>query len=46
MYIKNIKLNNFRNYEQEEINFNKKTNIIFGDNATRKDNYFRIYIYM
>jgi len=36
MFIKNIKLNNFRNYKRQEINLNKNTNIIFGDNATGK----------
>lgn len=42
MYIKKIKLNNFRNYAQEEIELNKNINIIFGDNATRKNYNIRI----
>lgn len=38
MYIKKIKLENFRNYEHEEIDFNEKINVIFGDNAQGKTN--------
>lgn len=38
MYIKKIKLNNFRNYLNQEINFEKEINIIFGDNAQGKTN--------
>lgn len=38
MYIKKIKLENFRNYEKEEIIFNEKINVIFGDNAQGKTN--------
>lgn len=38
MYIKEIKLENFRNYDFEKINLNKNTNIIFGDNAQGKTN--------
>lgn len=38
MYIEKIKLNNFRNYENLEINLNKNINIIFGDNAQGKTN--------
>lgn len=38
MYISNIKLENFRNYDYEYIEFNNKTNIIFGDNAQGKTN--------
>ena len=36
MYIKKIKLENFRNYDYEEIELNEKTNIFFGDNAQEK----------
>lgn len=35
MYIKSVKLKDFRNYEEQEIEFDKNTNIIYGDNATR-----------
>lgn len=38
MYIKKIKLENFRNYEIEEIEFDKNVNIIYGDNAQGKTN--------
>ena len=38
MYIKNIKLENFRNYEKQEISFEKNINIIYGNNAQGKTN--------
>ena len=38
MYIERIKLQNFRNYKELEINLNKKINIIYGDNAQGKTN--------
>ncbi len=38
MYINKIKLENFRNYEKEEIEFDKNVNIIYGDNAQGKTN--------
>ena len=38
MYIKNIKLCNFRNYEQLDLELNKNINIIYGDNAQGKTN--------
>lgn len=38
MYIKNIKVENFRNYESEEINLFKNINVIYGDNAQGKTN--------
>ena len=38
MYIQKIKLENFRNYEKEEIEFDKNVNIIYGDNAQGKTN--------
>ena len=38
MYIKKIKLENFRNYEKKEIEFDKNVNIIYGDNAQGKTN--------
>ena len=36
MYIKEIKLENFRNYDFQKIEFNNSSNILFGDNATGK----------
>ena len=38
MYIEKIKLQNFRNYKQLELNLNKNINIIFGNNAQGKTN--------
>lgn len=38
MYINKIKLHNFRNYTQQEIELNKNINIIYGDNAQGKTN--------
>jgi len=38
MYIKKIRLENFRNYYLQEIEFNSKINNIFGDNAQGKTN--------
>ena len=36
--IGNIKLNNFRNYKNQEIKLEKNTNVFFGDNAQGKTN--------
>lgn len=38
MYIKEVKLKNFRNYIEETIEFHKKVNIITGNNAQGKTN--------
>ena len=38
MYIKKIKLFNFRNYKEQEINLNPNINIFYGDNAQGKTN--------
>ena len=38
MYIEKIKLNNFRNYENLEIDLNKNLDIIYGNNAQGKTN--------
>ena len=38
MFIKEIKLENFRNYDFAKIELNEKTNIFFGDNAQGKTN--------
>ena len=38
MQIKNLSLQNFRNYENLEISFDEGTNILFGDNAQGKTN--------
>ena len=41
MYIKKIYLKNFRNYEEQEIDFDKNINIIYGNNAMRENKYTR-----
>ena len=38
MYIKKIKLINFRNYTEQELEFSRNINIIYGDNAQGKTN--------
>ena len=38
MLITNLKLQNFRNYNQLNLDFNKNINIIYGDNAQGKTN--------
>lgn len=38
MYIKELKLTNFRNYESEKIEFSPKMNIIYGQNGQGKTN--------
>lgn len=38
MYLENLKLNNYRNYESLDIDLNKGYNIIYGDNAQGKTN--------
>ena len=38
MIIKKLKINNYRNYEEQELEFCDKTNILYGDNAQGKTN--------
>ncbi len=38
MYIKEIELNNFRNYQKQKISFSDKVNIFMGNNAQGKTN--------
>lgn len=38
MYIKKLKLNNYRNYENLDIDFDSGTTILYGDNAQGKTN--------
>ena len=38
MIIKSLKLKNYRNYELLDLNFDPKTNILYGDNAQGKTN--------
>ena len=45
MFIKNIKLKNFRNYNDIDINLDKEINIFYGNNAEGKTNFLEsIYI--
>lgn len=45
MHIKKIKINNYRNYNEAEISFHEKMNILYGDNAQGKTNILEsIYI--
>lgn len=45
MYLKNIKLTNFRNYKQLDIEIDKNTNVFYGKNASGKTNILEsIYI--
>lgn len=46
MIVESIYLNNFRNYESEKIEFDKKLNIIYGNNAQGKTNILEaIYVF-
>ena len=38
MYIKEVTLENFRNYEKQKVEFNENINIIYGNNAQGKTN--------
>ena len=38
MYIKSVRLRNYRNYENQIIQFDKGMNIIIGDNGEGKTN--------
>ena len=38
MYIESIELKNFRNYQDLQLDFDKGTNIFYGDNAQCKTN--------
>ena len=46
MYIKNIQLRNFRNYENEYIEFNPSINLITGANAQGKTNLLESLVYL
>lgn len=45
MYIKELKIENFRNYKIEKINFTPKINIFYGDNAQGKTNILEALFY-
>ena len=38
MYIKNIKLTNFRNYKNQQVELDKEMNLFYGENAQGKTN--------
>ena len=38
MYVKELKINNYRNYKNQKINFDKGLNVIYGGNAQGKTN--------
>ena len=38
MILKSVELSNFRNYETLQMQFDKGTNILYGDNAQGKTN--------
>ncbi len=38
MILKNLKLNNFRNYEKKEVEFSPEINLIYGNNGSGKTN--------
>ena len=40
MYINKVNLENYRNYDKQEIEFCDNINIIYGDNARRKNKYY------
>lgn len=46
MWIQNLKLNNFRNYFYENIDFNEDINIFLGDNAQGKTNLLESVYYL
>lgn len=46
MILKNLYLENFRNYEREELSFSKTQNLIFGENAQGKTNLLEAVFYL
>ena len=38
MYLKRMRLENFRNYESAQVDFNRNKNLILGENAQGKTN--------
>ncbi len=45
MYIRSLKLSNFRNYEELDMEFSRGTNILYGDNAQGKTNVLEALYY-
>ena len=46
MYIEKVILNNFRNYGEQIVEFNKNINVIYGDNAQGKTNILEAIFYL
>lgn len=46
MYIKNLKIKNFRNYDDADIEFSPKTNILCGNNGQGKTNIIEALYYL
>ena len=46
MWIKELRINNFRNYKNEEIKFEKNINIFYGENAQGKTNIIEAIFYV
>lgn len=44
MIVESIKLNNFRNYNNLELKFDKGTNLFYGDNAQERQIYWKLSI--
>lgn len=45
MYIESIELKNYRNYNSLALEFDKGTNIFYGDNAKERQIYWKLHIY-
>ena len=45
MYIESIELKNFRNYQDLQLDFDKGTNIFYGDNAQGKTIFWNLCIF-
>ena len=46
MYLQNLRINNFRNYEDQLIEFDPELNLICGDNAQGKSNLLEAIAYL
>ena len=46
MYVNKVILETFRNYDNQEIEFCDNINIIYGDNARWKNQYYRSYLFV
>ena len=46
MILKSLYLNNFRNYDELEVNFHENLNVIYGNNGNGKTNLVEAIIYL